>query len=101
MDEIEITISDTEFTLKNGFTLCTPFEVCAIASLDMDGDEIDSMALEAVVGAKGQVVPVNVSDFITLWFEENQNAYKTKFYENLSEYGFAERRSDYDEHRSY
>ena len=64
MTEIEITISDTEFTLKNGFTLCTPFEVCAIASLDMDGDEIDSMALEAVVGAKGQVVPVNVSDFI-------------------------------------
>ena len=101
MTEIEITISDTEFTLKNGFTLCTPFEVAVVASATIDDGEICVPILEVVVGVKGEKVPVYTSDFLTVWFSENETRYSDRFYENLSDYGFAERRSDYDEHRSY
>ena len=101
MTEIEITISDTEFTLRNGFSIGAPFPISVTASLMIDDSEVYSMSLEAVTDAKGTAVLVCVSDFMAVWFAENQSIYVTEFNENIFEYGFASPRADYDEHRSY
>ena len=72
MDEIEITYSETEFTLKNGFTLSCPFEVCAVATVTFDDGEVYTTKIEIVVGKQGQTVPVYVADFVECWFDENK-----------------------------
>ena len=86
MAEIEITFSDTEFQLKNGFTMVMPFEVCAVASATVEHGDLCDVNLEIVIGAKGENVPVYVSDFVAAWFLENEDWYHTKFYENLGDY---------------
>jgi len=85
MDEIEITYSETEFTLKNGFTLSCPFEVCVVATVIADGGETESANLEAVVGKQGQTVPVCIADFVQLYFDENKGWFEQQAQDQIDD----------------
>ena len=85
MDEIEITYSDTEFTLKNGFTLSCPFEVCVVATVIADGGETESANLEIVVGKQGQTVPVCVADFVEHYFDENKDWFEQQAQDQIDD----------------
>jgi len=85
MDEIEITYSETEFTLKNGFTLSCPFEVCVVATVIADGGETESANLEAVVGKQKQDVPVCIADFVQLYFDENKDWFEQQAQDQMDD----------------